>query len=254
MNRNRLWVVGSTVLAVVILTAGYFVGIAPLLTQASVSDADRAVVEDQNLQQEATLLALKTQFADLAAVQTSLDAKRESIPADADLSDFFGELASLGTVSGAVITDIAVSDGVQYVPPVADIAAVPVPSETTAGDAGTTQTDTAAAVPGAEGTPPASAAATTIPGAEAVAAGNFVAIPLSITVSGTFQQGMDFVDGLQTGDGRIYLVTAFAFTPDQNTEGYSAKIDGYVYVLTASVPDVTGGTGSGAAATTASIG
>jgi hypothetical protein len=86
-----------------------------------------------------------------------------------------------------------------------------------------------------------------------VTAANFVAIPVTISVNGTYGQALNFVDGLQHGK-RLFLVTTFASTksaeaaapapaptsgstsgsssaPTQAAAAPSWTVGGYVYVV-----------------------
>lgn len=228
-----MWLIGSSVLSTVILAAGWFIGVAPMLAMAADSTASLAGVAALNEQHERTLADLESRYADLDEVQDQLGDLRHSLPADADIADFLGTLDAIRESSGTIITNVTVSDGMPFVPAIPEPSAE-VPAPVTDPATGTVEADAAAAAPApVAAVTPASetpVSASTIVNAELVTADNFVAIPVSMTVDGSLEQVMAFVAGLQESE-RLYLVTGLSVTEDPTTGLFSGDIKGFVYAL-----------------------
>ena len=214
MDRNRLWVLGAVLLIGATAVLGWTLGISPKLTQASVADADRAAIETQNSAYEAQVATLKKQFEGIGDLKSNLAALRLAVPSAAEIPAFITQLDAIGQQHQVTLTDIKVNDAQLYVPVAA--AASTAPSAVAPG--------TADATPAAGGTPPPAAAAPVVPTvAEAAAAlapkpsalvtaANFVYVPVTLTIDGSYGNVLDFIEGLQKGT-RLVLVTTFSTSP-----------------------------------------
>ncbi|MET0716269.1 MAG: hypothetical protein ABWY57_15275 [Mycetocola sp.] len=233
MNAARLWTIGAALIAVLVLVGGYFLVVAPQLDTAAQADSSRQTVETQNEALTQSLAKMKKDSENLPAATKQLAALRESVPADSDMSDFLAELNSMAAVTQVAITNVGVADALPYAGSVTGDPtkpqASPAPTATPA------PTDPAAAATGgfAEQSSPL------------ITPANFVAIPVSMTVTGGDPNVNAFLAALQHGS-RLFLVNGFTTTPVAAVEatddaggspaGVSAAIKGYVYVYLDDVP------------------
>ena len=118
MNSNRLWIIGSVLIMVVVVVGTALVGISPQLDATSKANIEREAVRQQNAQLALDLEALKAQFADLDAIQDELDGLRLSIPDDIASEEFITLLAKLAKSSGANIKSTQFTEAALFVPSV----------------------------------------------------------------------------------------------------------------------------------------
>lgn len=226
MNRNRIWILAASLIGVLALVGGWFLGVDPQLKQASAADAERATVETLNRTSELTLAKLKGESAGLPGLRTELATLRAALPSDPAVSAFVGEVSAVAKTSGVTVVGLASSDAQVVTPP--EPAATPKPDKTPApAPTPTVPAANAGNAAGAAG----SGAAASAGGAATPAAGNLVAIPLSLTAQGDYPKLLDFVAGLQSAR-RLFLVNSLSIAPPPaGTGAYEASIAGVVYVL-----------------------
>lgn len=201
MDRNRLWIIGSVAAMVVVVALGLLFGIQPQLSAAFTAEQQRQSVAADNAVKLAQLHKLESDFKQLPALKATLKQLEESVPPSSELPAMISNLDALAASTGTTIESIAVKDAQPYAPP----AVTPAPaSGTTTSTPAPTATPTAAPAP----TPAKPQAPAPVTNAQVTAA-NFVAIPVSISVNGSYSQALAFVDGLQHGK-RLFLVTTFA--------------------------------------------
>jgi len=191
MQKNKLLTVGGSLLIAVIAALGFLLGVQPQLDAARASDAQLSGIEAQNLIHSAELVSLKEDYSKLKKYEKELADLREEVPAGAELDAFIGELNTLESRNGVVITAVAPLDAQPFIP-TAEIA----------------------------GIVPASIDATT-----------FVAIPVKVSVSGAKSQLIAFIDGLQSGTRLCLVSAASIVQDIQTPSVYTADITGLVYVL-----------------------
>ena len=219
MDRNRLWVLGAIALMGITALLGWMIGISPNLKAASAANADRLIVEQQNADADAKLAELKKQFEGIGTLKNDLASVRMAVPEGAAIPAFLRQLDTLTSQNDVRLTDFSVGDAERYTPaaieaPVAEEEAAPVAEDAAA----------------AATTPATVAAAPTLPAAPSGITGeNFVAVPITVSIEGSYSKLLDYLDGLQKGE-RLALVTSLETTtvsPDIST----AKIAAYIYVL-----------------------
>lgn len=209
MNKNRLWLLGSTVAILAILAIGWVIGIAPQLSAASAANVDRANAITTNAKNQILLEKLKSDFANIDALKGQLTALRTSVPTQADISSFVTELNSLASTRKVILKSIVVSDAKAY---------APVPS--TAGSSPTS--DPNVALPKLDNS-------------------KFIIIPVQISVSGDYGRVLEFINDVQMGK-RLFLASSLSSTGSTNSKSSgdllvagSQKVDssigGYIYVL-----------------------
>lgn len=197
---NRLWAVGAAVVVVAVLLMGWFLGASPRFTEINDNDTLRDAAEATNIIQEANLARIKEQFENLDELKAELAEMQQAVPAKNSLSTFLGQLNEIEAAAAVSITNITATDAVPF-----ELALSPT-----------------AVVPPVEGETPV-APTQTLPSEE------FVIINIGLTVRGGQAELLNFVDSLQLGT-RLFLITGLVINGNP-TDGYSAVIEGYVYVL-----------------------
>ncbi len=205
MDKNRIWLIGSVLLIAVTVVLGYMIGISPQLEEAARADEAKAGVEAQNALYEIELARLESQFANIGELQAELDDLRLEVPAEARFPDLIKQLEASASKHKVTMTVMSVSDPQLYVPIPVEAPAAPAEGENGADTEGASA-DTAAA--DAAVTP---VAPTPLPAG--VDSENFVAIPISMAVTGDYQGVLNFMESVQKGK-RLFLVTTFSSAAD----------------------------------------
>jgi Tfp pilus assembly protein PilO len=200
-----VWVVGTAVLAVLLLAAAWLLAIQPVVARASEDTAQAVQQRDQNGLLELEIASLKEQFTHLDEYVAELDALRLQMPVDGDGASISRELQSLADQAGVTIVSVAPSLPQAFVPaeaapaPVADAAVAEGGSDTASTDGDVTADATAAA--------PATVA---LPG--------FYAVPITLSSVGTYDSSVAFLRAVQSQASRLYLVSSINAVT-QETEG-----------------------------------
>jgi len=236
-TKSAPWFVAATLASVVILALSWFFAISPAMTVAAEARSQAAQESDLNDLLQLQIATLADQFAHLDEYKADLAALRVQVPAEADLSELNRELQALATSTGVTLTAVQQSVPAAFVPAVAVPAAV-APTTT---DGGTTE---------AAGTDaPAGAVAAADPAPAAVAPVGFYAVPVSVTLVGSYEQASAFLSSFQTGSQRLFLaasITALAQEETGATNGRPAlaagdlelTVTGFAYVLQGSAAAV----------------
>ncbi|MCS6554334.1 hypothetical protein [Curtobacterium flaccumfaciens] len=228
MTRNRLNMLLAVVAMVVVALAGFFLGVQPHLAQAASDRTDQVSVDATNRTTAAELARLKDRAKSLPAMKAELAELTTSVPSSANMSSFYGAVDGVAARAGVKVSAITTSDALAYTAPVA--------ASTAAGteDSSASATDEATPEPTAASTGAATGPVTD----PAISAANFSAIPVSVSVDGSFDQALSFVGGMQDG-ARLFLVTTVSSSISQDSTDPAAAaattwtFGGYVYVLTA---------------------
>jgi Tfp pilus assembly protein PilO len=197
-----IWRIGTALVVVVIVALGWFLGISPQLSRAGIAADQLADVKATNAQQEAELAALKKQFASLPEIEAEIEELRETVPAVPNFAEFMRNLDTFETRTGARMLAYSADPSIPY-----------------AASAETTNKGEAS---------------TSITGE------NFMLIPISFEIGGSYAQNLDFVKRVQTNQ-RLYLMTdinikevqvsAGAIVAPGTPELYQFQMSGYLYVL-----------------------
>ena len=261
MDRNRIWIIASVVAMVAVVVLGGLFGVQPQLAAAASANQQKQSIAAQNVQRVAALDKLKHDFDNLPALQKSLKELQKSVPPEPSLPAFISDLNALAGSTQTTVTALAFSDAQQYVPPVTAPAASGASSGASSDSSTSTPSPSASASGDSASSTPTPAPTPTAPQAPApvtnskITGQNFAAIPVKVTVSGSYDQALSFVEGLRTGT-RLVLVTGFASngtaaaTSDASGSGASGSdatasdsadaasaaptswvVSGYVYVL-----------------------
>jgi Tfp pilus assembly protein PilO len=218
MSSQRIWIAGCAFVMVASVALGWLLGASPLLAAASANREAREAAEAQNSIYSEELAALKVQFEGLPQLEDELEALRAELPPQADQPEYLAQLASAAQRHNVQLTSITAADAVAYAPAVAEVPAAEVPAaEAPAGDAEGPEAPAEAAVE-----PVAAPAGAGVPvTSPLVTAENFISIPMTLAVEGSYGNVLDFVESVQKGT-RLSAVTAFSTSTDAAGGGAEA--------------------------------
>lgn len=195
MVTNRLWIIGTVVLIAILLLGTYLLAVAPLIATTSSNATETAAVQAQNDAHEQTLLDLQDKFAHIEDLRKDLAEVQEAVPPTAAQSPLIDEIGDIALAHGVTVNVITFSDPTAYVP----------------GDSTDPEVQAAAA---------------------GLGAGNFLVIPVELTVEGPGYSVLDFLRDLQHGK-RLFLAYAATFEGAGGDDGVnSVSITGQIFVLT----------------------
>lgn len=239
-SKSTPWVAGAVVLSLVVVALGWFLAIAPTLASAGAAHAEAETSDTRNAQLQVQLTALEQQFAELDTTKAELAAMHAQVPTTDGLADYTRTLQAVAEATGVTVLGIEAGDPEQVVPavPVADAAAA----------TGSEEADETAAAEESDGTDPA-AAAPVAEGPQPIA--GFVGLPMRISVVGSSEAVLTFLDRTQQGTDRLLLVTELAGTGQNAAEASAGRaatndgdlelaISGFVYALAPSGSTDTG--------------
>jgi len=206
--------------AVVVVVLGFVVGVQPQLSAASTAEEQTGSVGEQNDAIRATIAQLQADQADLSGHQAELATLQAAVPATASLSAFIDSVNALAGSSSVTVSGLTTADAVAYLP--APAAVVPEAAAPTEG---------ATAAPVAPA-PPVAPELVTDP---LVTSSNFSYVPVSVTVTGSYSQALEFLSQLRAAE-RLFGLTAFASAGESSGSTGSGVPDswtvtGNVYVL-----------------------
>ncbi|MCR6494606.1 hypothetical protein [Cellulomonas sp. P24] len=226
-TRSTPWIVAAAFGSLVILALTWLLAISPELAAADDSRSQATAQQSQNVILKAKIVKLADQFTHLDEYKATLATLREQIPEKIDLTAVNRGLSTLAATSGVTIFSVTTTTPTGFAPVQGAAAPTAAPATDSAGSAAS----------GASG----SSTATSATQASAVPKG-FYAVPLTITLGGTYDQTTAFLSSFQTGSGRIFLATGITATSQQAAGASSGRpavaagdlsltITGYAYVL-----------------------
>lgn len=220
------WIAGTGVVVLLLLFGAWFLAISPVLTTAGETTAAAEQVETDNDLLTDRIGALREQFAQIDTYRAELATLRTSVPTDADVAGYLRQLDELATTHSVALLTLSPSTPVAFAPEAAAAASNEAPA-----DGGTAEP--------AGGTDPAASAST--PPASAAPAG-LVSVPLGMTVVGAYENVRTFLDALQVGTQRLYLVESVVGARQSDAEAGGGRpatavgdlevnVTGYLFVL-----------------------
>jgi Tfp pilus assembly protein PilO len=219
MQQHRIISLASILVMLLIPVIGWFLVAQPQLAAASAADQQRVAMEAQIAASSAIVAKLKEDSANLPELNDDLDELRTSIPAGVDPSGYIDGLDALARLNHVSITSLTVADPMAYTPATPPVDPNAAPADAPAEGDGTTE-PVAPVV-----TDPAIFTSPLING------GNFVAIPVTIEISGEWGPVLSFIDGLQSTD-RLFLVTALDTAhAEPGSATITAKITGFIWAI-----------------------
>jgi hypothetical protein len=198
-NSVRSWTIGTAVVCVLVLVAGWMLLIAPKRAEAASTRSDTANLKLQNDTLAAQVTVLQKQFSQIETYKAQLATERSHVPDAAQIAAFLTEINRIADATKVTVISVAPGEGTVMV---AATPAAPKPSPSASASATPKPT---AAVPQANAGGAAAKAAATIPD-------GMVEIPVLIDVIGTTSASSAFVKQLQTGTTRFALVTGITQT------------------------------------------
>ncbi|MBO0926333.1 hypothetical protein J1G44_17805 [Cellulomonas sp. zg-ZUI199] len=229
-GKSTTWVGGTVVVALLILVATWFVGISPTLAATSTAHDAADASDTRNVQLRADLDRLEQQFAQLDASKAELAAIGRQIPPQAQLAEYIRTVQATAEATGVAFIGYVAGEPELVIPVEVEAPAPAVAEEPEASE-------------GAEGAEDGAepAATETVP-AGFVPVEGFVGMALEVIVLGPAANVSAFVDQLQNGPERLYLVTALDGEGQKEEEGRNGrpataegdielKITGYLYGL-----------------------
>ena len=114
-SSNRYWTIGGTLVTVMVLALGFFLGVQPQLQTAAIAQRDLVDVQAQNQLQRAELEALKQQFELLPEITAELDALRFSIPDDAAIDEFTTQLSAQVASTGVTLVAFTAGSSAPFI-------------------------------------------------------------------------------------------------------------------------------------------
>ena len=230
------WILGTIVLALLLGVGSWFLAISPVMTETAETQEQATSTRDSNTILRSKIARLAEEFTHLDEYKAELAALQTQIPTDAQMAEYLRQVQTLATARGVTITGTTAELGQTVIPAVtleqaaaaAEAAAAPAPAA------------------GAEGDKAADAATTEAEKEPATPPG-FVAIPLSVTVLGSYENVVAFVGDLQNSTARLFLVTSFVGTAQDEAEAAGGRpatavgdveivVTGYTYVLKTLLP------------------
>jgi hypothetical protein len=196
MTVNRIWVIGTAIVVVVILALGWLLVIAPTVGQAQAAQQQTQTTNTQNAAQQASIVRLKAQSKKLPQSKAQLAKLQKSIPETFKSEDFLDQMEVDAASAGVVITNYSFGEAAAY------------------GSASTTAT--------AAPTPSPSAAAA----AGGALSGKLFTVPISITARGSIPQVIEFIR-LAQQNPRFFLLPSASYAVGQG----SGTITGSVFIL-----------------------
>jgi len=216
MTMTRLWTVIGVLAVVIILAAGYAVGVGPAYTAAAESDRQLADVELQNQVKQTELDRLKALSADSTELFAELEELQLAIPATHNTSVFASQVASIAANSSVTLLNLSyISADLALAPQEETAPVTPVDGEEAEADA-EAPADVEA---GSEGN---TQSVSSVPG--------LVALAVNIEVEGDYAAVHVFLERVQKA---IRTFTLGSVTVDEGDEDgqFELKSTGYVYVL-----------------------
>jgi Tfp pilus assembly protein PilO len=188
-SKSTPWVLGTAFAAVALLIGAWLLAISPKLAAAS-DERDQTQAEQARFDQlQIQLAGLKRDSQNIGTFQDELTGLQVQIPGDEELSTLIRQLSTIATETSVVVTSVSPSSPTPVVGAVAPAV-------------GTATTDSATAPQ------PKSDTAAQAAGTQALR--GLYAIPLDVVVVGTYENTVNFLDKLQTGNPRLILVSRLA--------------------------------------------
>lgn len=195
-QQERLWLIGGSLAAFLLLLVGYFLLISPQRSDTSAQLSQLSAARQQNAVLQARINTLREQNKSLAKYQAAYAEARKALPTTSGVSDFLRSLQALGN---ATLTDVS---SLKVGQPTSMTAAAPAP----AGNYSAGHASSAA---------PAPAAATNA----APATGTIYALAIDATISGSPAALGKFLDQLQRVQPRAVLITSLNQSATQTAGG-----------------------------------
>ncbi|RHA40541.1 hypothetical protein [Cellulomonas rhizosphaerae] len=226
-SKKRTWIGGTAFIAVVVAVATWFLLVSPNLAEASERRASAEDTRAFNDVLDLKLAKLKSDFGKLDDYKSELAAAEKKIPPSAKLETYLDGLDSIAVKRDVTITSVTAGTPETFVLPKVK---EPTPAATESAD-GSDATDDSSDTSSSEEKDKGPKVPT-----------GLTAVPVSVTVLGTYENTMAFLDDVHQRNARVFLVSALTGTSQKESDGSAGKpatsdgdqelvITGYIYVL-----------------------
>ena len=205
--QNPVWIGGTVLLALALAAGAWLLLYSPLLDTVDEARADRDATEERNDLLRVQVAALAAEFERLDERRAELAALRTQFPTEVELPELTRGLAAMAEATGATVTSVSV---------------------------GTAQLlgDPPELPPAPDGTE-----APVLPAPPA----GLHAVPISLTVEGTFEQAQEYASALQGEQQRLFLLSHLTWTSADEEGRERFSIGGHTYVLAPDTDDTDEG-------------
>lgn len=194
---RRAWIGAAALAGVTLLALSWLLLLSPRLAGIERHHAARDTAEERNEELRSEIAVLAADFERLDELAAELAALRTQFPTAIELPEFTRGLAGMVEATGAKVRSVTVGSS-QAVTTVPDLPAAP------------------------DGTP-APALPEPPPG--------LYAVPITLTVEGTFEQAQQYASALQGQDQRLFLLSRLSWTRADEDGRAAFAINGHTYVL-----------------------
>lgn len=204
------WIAATVVIGIMLALAAWFLAISPTLATAADTEAQAQSQVEQNLLTKRKNAQLKAQFENIDALQAELDGLRLQIPTGADMANYRRQLDAVAKSHSVTIVSVQSATPAVIEAPVA----APVVPEDPAAATNAESSSEADPVPAVKSDP-------------------VYAIPLSLEAMGSYDNVLAFLQDLQVGTQRLFLVeqiNADAPAPSEASGGRPAVVEGDLHV------------------------
>lgn len=227
-SKTRPWILGTAILAFVVLAATWLLAVTPKLAQAQETREanDQALARQDQLRSQ--LATLQEQALRLDEYRAELDTVAVQIPAEARLSEYTRQLDTVALQFAVTIVALNPGEPVTFGEVLGAVPA-PAPTETTDGEVAADPATDAAVEDAADATADATTDAETPPAPPAAepslppALLDLVAIPVAVTVLGTYPNVMAFLDAVQVQIPRLFLVVGLSVLSQGESDGTGGR-------------------------------
>lgn len=207
MTTNRLWTLGTVIVAIAVVVMGWLLVVAPTLGQAEAAQQQTRATDAQNTAQQASILRLKAESKRMPQNQAELKKLQEAIPATFALEGFLDQMEDAAASTGVVITSYTAGEAIAYGAAATGTAPSAGPSPSPAASSGTSASGTSASGTGA-------------------LSGKLFTIPISLQLRGDLDQVLAFVRVAQENP-RFFLVPNVGYKVSDG----GGTLSGSVFVL-----------------------
>jgi len=176
MNATRLVSLVLVIVTIAVAAIGWFLGIAPLLSQAATARDEQVSVDAQNAQYAAIVAQLAADFERIDEIEAEFDELQRAVPASAATEAALAEIAAAAAATGVVVDAVTFSGSTPFTPVAADGSTVQPTAELSS--------DLLA---------------------------RLFSVPITVSANGSYAALVDFVDRLQLGE-RLILVTVVSYS------------------------------------------
>ncbi|MEY4060735.1 MAG: hypothetical protein RIQ31_397 [Actinomycetota bacterium] len=116
MKPKQMWTLGAFVLMFAIGMGTVFLGVVPQINQIQALEATRVQAREENLSKLVFLADLKRQAADKTSLLSSLEMKRQLVPANLGIVEMMDELINIATKRGLTIEKLSSTNPQPFIP------------------------------------------------------------------------------------------------------------------------------------------